>query len=300
MKKLILAGGSGFLGRALIHYFSGEYEIVILSRQTTSIPDARTVYWDAHHGGNWEEELNGAAALINLAGKNVSCRYNASNRAEILQSRVLSTQLLGAAIRRAAAPPPVWINLSTATIYRHAEDRDMDEETGEYHRDFSVLVAMAWEKAFFEADVSVRQVALRTGIVLGCSGGALPEWLRLVRRGLGGTEGPGSQFVSWIHQEDFAAAVRFAIENPHLSGIYNLTAPEPVTNAYFLRELRQKMGVPIGLPCPAWLLKIGTTLMGTEAELVLKSRRVVPRRLLANGFSFTYPHVTAALEQLLR
>jgi uncharacterized protein (TIGR01777 family) len=238
--------------------------------------------------------------LINLAGRSVNCRYTKENRQEILDSRVRSTMVLHQAIASLANPPAVWLNASTATIYRHALDRPMDEATGELGGDepgapdtwnFSIEVAKAWEQAFFSAATpKTRQVALRSAMTFSPDrNGVFDVFLGLVRHGLGGTNLPGTQYVSWIHDADLIRAVEFLIATPSLSGPINLASPNPLPNWQFLQILRQAWGTRIGLPVTPWMLEIGTFLLRTESELVLKSRRVVPGRLLEAGFEFTFP-----------
>lgn len=298
MKKLILAGGSGYLGTVLGLYFREKAEeLVVLSRHPKPAEgNRRYVVWDGRTAGAWTTELDGADAVVNLTGRSVNCRYTDRNRAEIIRSRVDSTAILGEAIRRAARPPAVWVNLSTATLYRHAEDRDMDEATGETGAGFSVDVAQRWEEAFWKAETpATRRVALRTAIVLGPTEGALLRLRTLVRFGLGGAQGRGSQFVSWLHEQDFARLVDWVLQNSAATGIYNAAAPGPVTNDYLMRTLRHQMRMPFGLPAPRWLLELGAQLIGTETELILKSRRVVSTRLRDEGFAFNFPTLQRAL-----
>lgn len=305
MKKLILAGGSGYLGTVLANYFGRRTEIVVLSRQSLASFQSnhivRVINWDGKTLGKWTRELEDADAIINLAGRSVNCCYTPKNQQEIFESRTDSTAVIAEAIQLAKHPPKVWLNTSTATIYRHAEDRDMDEYTGEYHDDFSVRVAKRWESVFFNAPVqsSVRKIALRTAIVLGRTEGVMLRLMNLVRYGLGGKQGPGSQFVSWIHELDFARAIDYLIEHPDLVGTFNLAAPSPVTNEFLMQTLRKFMRMPFGLPATKWMLKIGTWLIGTETELILKSRRVVPTRLLESGFTFSYPTIPLAIKEIV-
>lgn len=301
--KLILAGGTGFLGTVLANYLAPQYEIIVLSRHSLasfeSHHNIRFVKWDGNTLGAWTHELEGAFGLVNLAGKSVNCRYNKRNKAAIFDSRIASTKVLGAAIASIQNPPAVWLNSSTATIYRHAEDRDMDEMTGEFHDDFSVQVAKLWEQTFYEMPTPhTRKVALRASIVMGRADGAFPRFRNLAKLGLGGHQGSGSQFVSWIHEYDFARAVAFLLNNETCLGNFNLAA-NPVTNHYFMNSLRRVVHVPFGIPAPSWLLKIGMWLLGTETELLLKSRRVVSTRLKEAGFEFTFPTIEQALFDLI-
>jgi uncharacterized protein len=305
MKKIVIAGGTGYLGTVLSRSLSPTHEVVVLSRKPLCSFDSRFhvrfVHWDGQTLGPWIGELDGAEALINLAGKSVNCRYNVHNRQEIFDSRMQSTQVLAEAIGLVKNPPKVWLNSSTSTIYRHAEDRNQDEYTGDFGTDFSVQVAQLWEKTFFEHTLpATRQIALRTAIVLGRTEGVMHRLRRLVRFGLGGAQGHGSQFVSWIHEDDFVRAVMFLINDHTAEGVYNLTSPNPITNRFLMQTIRQTMGVGIGLPAPKWLLKIGAWLIGTETELILKSRRVVPTRLTEAGFEFEYSTIGLAIDQILR
>jgi hypothetical protein len=254
--------------------------------------------------------IDGADVVINLAGRSVDCRYTPANRKEIMESRVNSTRAVGRAIAAAARPPAVWINASTATIYRHSLDREMDEETGELGGGeagsqptwkFSTDVAKAWEAAFFDATTpGTRKVATRSAIVMIPGASWLGKLTNLMRLGLGGTEGPGTQFMSWIHATDFSRAVEFLLARNDIEGAVNVCSPNPLPNREFLRLLRSAYGVRIGPPLPERVLRLGSILMRTEAELVLKSRRVVPGRLLDAGFEFAYPDWPSAIRDLAR
>jgi len=293
-KKVVLAGGTGFIGKYLEdQYRRLGYEVLIISRQSQHI--------------SWEnrvaiiQALDNAELLINLAGKSVDCRYNAQNKREILESRTRTTKLLGEAIEACVKPPSLWINSSTATIYRHAEDRPMTEEGGEIGSGFSVDVAKQWEQAFFAFQLpATRQVALRIAIVLGSTGGVMTPFKNIVRFGLGGPQGPGTQQFSWIHIEDLFAIIRFIQEREDLDGVFNCSSPNPVTNREFMHRLRQTMGIKIGLPAPRFLLEIGALAIRTETELMLKSRWVIPERLQRAGYEFTYETIDAALRNLLQ
>lgn len=236
-------------------------------------------------------ELESADTVLNLAGRSVNCRYNEKNRADILNSRVNSTRILGHAIANCAKPPRVWLNSSTATIYRHAEDHPMDDETGEIGSGFSVGIALAWETEFFEANLpQTRRVALRTAMVMGPQpGGPFVVFHRLARLGLGGTLGSGKQMVSWIHDEDFCRAIQWLIDRDDVTGPINVCAPHPVPNREFMREVRLAARAPFGLPATRWMLEIGAIFLRTETELPLKSRWVLPTRLQAAGFTFRHP-----------
>ncbi|MCW4470682.1 TIGR01777 family oxidoreductase [Flavobacterium sp. MFBS3-15] len=300
MKKMIIAAGTGFLGNVLIDHFKNDYKIVVLTRGKAEIKnDIRYVNWDAKTMTGWEAELEGADVLINLAGKSVDCRYNEKNKSEIMASRVDSTVILDKAVSQCANPPKHWLNSSTATIYRNSVDKQMDEETGEIGHDFSMNVAKVWEKAFFRNETpGTLKTALRTSIVLGRNGGAFVPLKKLAQFGLGGRQGSGRQFVSWIHEKDFARAVEFIIER-RMEGPINVVSPTPVRNAAFMKTLRKAVGMPVGIPIGTSLLKLGAMLIGTETELVLKSRNVIPKRLTDAGFTFGYGDLGTALGNLL-
>ncbi len=307
--KILLPGGGGHLGTLLARAFHGQgHDVVVLSRTPT--PQLwRVVAWDGATLGPWTAELEGADAVINLAGLSVNCRYGPKNRAEITQSRMVSTQVLGAAIAQATRPPRVWLQSSTATIYAHRYDAPNDEMTGilgcpEPVPDtwnFSYKVAWAWERTCLEAPTpQTRKVLLRTAIVMSpMRNQAFDIFLKLVKFGLGGRAGDGRQFVSWMHDRDFVRAVQFLIERDDISGPVNLAAPNPLPNAEFMRELRAAWGIPFGLPAEKWMIEIGTFFMQSESELVLKSRRVVPGRLLAAGFKFDFPTWPEAARNLV-
>lgn len=301
MPHLVIAGGNGFLGRHVARAFvDADWHVTVLTRSDGTVDGATAVRWDGRTVDKWAKSLDGADALLNLAGRSVNCRYDARHRAEILNSRVDSTRALGEAIARCGTPPAVWLNSSTATIYRDARDRPQDEATGELGSGFSVGVGKAWEETFFAAPVSVRRVALRTAMVMGRgAGGPFSVFRTLARVGLGGAMGPGTQRVSWLHVEDFVAALRFLIERRDLDGAINLVAPDVPTNAEFMRTLRGAIGMPIGLPAPTPLMTIGAFFMRTETELPLKSRWVAPGRLRDAGFAFAHPTWVAAARNLV-
>lgn len=297
--KVVIPGGSGQVGHILARAFHrlGD-EVVVLSRNPSPKP-WRVIPWDGVSLGNWQAELEGCDALINLAGRSVNCRYNARNRAAILDSRVASTAILGQAIARMRKKPRVWLQAGTATIYAHRYDAPNDEYTGRIGGEeadapsewnFSIAVAKAWEATFENAEVApTRKLILRSAMTMSPDAGGVFATLHgLVRCGLGGSAGDGRQFVSWIHEEDFIAAVRWLLEREEMQGVVNLAAPNPLPNAEFMRELRRAAGVPFGLPARAWMLELGAIFLRTETELLLKSRRVVPTRLLETGFRFRY------------
>jgi len=306
--RIVVAGGSGFIGRLLTETLvSGENDIVVLTRfPQTAAQSIRQVRWDGRTLSDWASELEGARALINLAGRSVNCRYNERNRREILESRVDSTRVLGEAIARCSKPPPVWLNASTATIYKHAFDRQMDEATGEISATpeakdaFSIEVARAWEEAFFRASTpATRKVALRTAMVFASSKGGVYRVLRgLTRWGLGGAISGGRQYVSWIHEADFGRSVEWLIDRDDFSGPVNLASPNPIPQREMMRIVRRELGVPFGLPATRRMLEVAAFVHRTEAELIVKSRRVVPGRLQAAGFQFGFPRMEDAVREI--
>lgn len=308
--KIILAGGSGQVGTLLARAFHRDgHQTVVLSRKPAPAPWP-TLPWDGHSLGPWKDELEGADAVINLAGRSVNCRYNAQNRREIMESRVESTRVIGEAVAKANIPPRVWLQASTATIYEHRFDAPNDEITGILGGSepdapdtwrFSIDVATAWENAAMDAGPlpRTRLVLLRSAITMSPDrGGAFDLLLRLVRFGLGGQNGNGRQYVSWIHETDFIRAIYWLIEHDSLRGPVNLAAPNPLPNASFMRELRRAWGMPIGLPSAEWMLEVGAYFLRTETELILKSRRVVPTLLLRAGFEFHFSHWREAARDL--
>jgi uncharacterized protein (TIGR01777 family) len=306
-KRIILAGGSGYVGQALAKYFlDRQWDVVVLTRSPGRIGAiGRQVDWDARTQGHWQAELEGATAVINLAGKSVNCRYTAQNRKEILESRVDSTRVLGDAITRCLPPPQVWLNASTATIYKHTFDQAWDEAgeiaaTPEAKDAFSVEVGKAWEHALDNAKTPhTRKIAMRMAMVLGHgSNSVFPVLRRLVRLGLGGKMGSGRQFVSWIHEEDFCRAVEWLINHPEIRGPVNLTAPNPLSNLEMMSTLRRVCRVPFGLAASNWMLELGAFFLRTETELLIKSRRVIPRRLMESGFKFQFRTIREAFENL--
>jgi uncharacterized protein (TIGR01777 family) len=309
--KIVMPGGSGQVGTLLARAFQQDgHEVVVLSRKRYQAP-WRVTLWDAGTVGEWAHEIEGADAVINLAGRSVNCRYTPENRRLIKESRVLSTRAVGAAIASAKQPPKVWLQASTATIYAHRYDAPNDEITGilggaepdvpDTWR-FSIDVAQAWEQAADDANTpQTRKINMRSAMIMSADpGGVFDVLLRLVRHGLGGTEGDGRQYLSWIHGTDFIGAVYWLIEREYLAGAINLSSPEPLPNADFMRVLREAWGTPLGLPATEWMLEVGTFLMQSESELVLKSRRVIPARLLQDGFVFQFPGWPEAAQELCR
>lgn len=307
--KVLIPGGTGQVGTVLARAFHerGD-EVIVLSRSPQTTP-WRVVKWDAETLGDWAADLEGVDVVINLAGRSVNCRYNNDNRKLIKDSRVKSTLVLGEAIARASAPPRVWLQASTATIYGHRFDAANDEATGTlggsepnvpdtWH--FSIDVVTSWERALNEAVTPhTRKILLRSAIVLSPDrGGAFDMLLTLVRFGLGGRAGDGRQYVSWIHDQDFIRSIFWLIDHDEIEGPINLAAPNPAPNAEFMRALRAAWGIRVGLPATKWMLEIGAFLLRTETELILKSRRVVPGRLLESGFVFQFPTWAEAARDL--
>ena len=307
--KVVIPGGSGQVGAILARAFHADgHDVVVLSRQPQ--PSRwRTVAWDGATAGPWLREIDGSDVVINLSGRSVNCRYTPNNRRRILESRVKSTRVIGEAIAEARQPPRVWLQASTATIYAHRYDAANDEATGVIggHEpgapstwNFSIEVARAWERTLDEAATPrTRKIALRSAMTMSPdAGGIFDTLLTLVRRGLGGAAGDGRQFVSWIHFEDFVRATRWLIDHDEIDGAVNVAAPHPIAHEEFMRVLREASGTRVGLPATRWMLEIGAVFMRTETELILKSRRVVPARLLHSGFDFNYPIWNAAARDL--
>lgn len=307
--RIVIPGGSGQVGTILARHFAGAgHDVCVLSRSRAQ-SSWRTVEWDARSLGPWVRELDGADAVINLAGRSVNCRYTARNRAEIMNSRVDSTRVVGQAIAACTSPPRVWLQASTATIYAHRFDAPNDEATGLIGGSepdapdtwkFSIDVATAWERECeYAATPGTRKVLLRSAMTMSPDrGGIFDTLMGLVRKGLGGKAGDGRQFISWIHERDFCRAIDWLIARDDAAGAFNLAAPNPLPNAEFMRLLRHAAGVKVGLPATAWMLELGAVFMRTETELILKSRRVVPRRLIEAGLAFEHPEWGGAAAEL--
>lgn len=307
--KVVLPGGSGQLGAVLRRAFEADgHEVVVLSRGTPAPPGR--LQWDGRTLGDWAAVIDGADVVLNLAGRTVNCRYTDENLRQMMDSRVDSTRVVGEAIAAAAEPPRVWLQMSTATIYAHRFDAPNDEATGiiggsepdapAYWKQ-SIDIAQAWEATLEAAETPrTRKVALRAAMVMHPDPDSVFEVLsNLTRAGLGGAIAGGRQWVSWIHEDDFVAAVRFLIEREDLDGAVNLASPGPVTQRDFQAALREAWGVAIGLPATAWMAKIGAVFMQTDTELILKSRRVVPGRLQDEGFTFQHPAWPEAAKALV-
>ncbi|MBV9406359.1 MAG: TIGR01777 family oxidoreductase [Acidobacteriaceae bacterium] len=309
--RIVIPGGTGQIGNILARHFHEQGHCVTVIARHPKPAEWQTMLWDAQELGDWARAFERADVVINLAGRSVNCRYNATNRREIKNSRILSTAVVGRAISECAHAPRLWLNASTATIYRHSLDRPMDEsgELGGSEPDaprkwkFSIDVATSWERTFFAADTpATRKLALRSAMTMSPDpNGVFDHLLRLVQWGLGGPSGSGEQYISWIHDVDFVRAIEFLIAHEEFSGVVNVSSPCPVTNRDFMCCLRHAWCTSyVGLPAPRWMLSIGAALLRTETELVLKSRRVVPRRLLDAGFEFHFPNWRGACQDLVQ
>ncbi|MFF0303482.1 TIGR01777 family oxidoreductase [Streptomyces sp. NPDC004562] len=306
--KIVIPGGTGQVGTVLNRALSAAgHEVVVLTRRPAR---AGEVGWDGTALGPWAAEIDGSDVVVNLAGRSVSCRYTAPNLKAMMDSRVRSTEIVGAAIAKAARPPRVWLQMSTATVYAHRFDAPHDEATGVIggrepdvpgYWSYSVDIATAWERALDEADTPhTRKVALRSAMVMSPDrGGVFDVLLRLARLGLGGPVAGGRQYVSWIHEHDFVRAVEFLIARDDLSGPVNLAAPQPLPQRRFMSALRSAARVPVGLPATKAMAEIGAFVLRSDTELLLKSRRVVPGRLLDAGFGFTHPDWPGAARELV-
>ncbi len=308
--KIVIPGGSGQVGTVLARAFHERGDdVVVLSRTQTTAPPSRTVKWDGESLGEWVSEFEGADAIINLAGQSVNCRYTEANRRIITESRVKSTRIVGQAIAETDNAPRAWLQASTATLYAHRYDAPNDEATGIIGGSepnapdtwrFSIDVVKKWERELNAAATPhTRKVLMRSAIVMSPGqGGPFDMLLRLVRLGLGGRFGDGKEFVSWIHDQDFVRAVDWLIQQEDLEGPVNLAAPNPIPNSEFMQALRKAWGIPFGLPATEWMLELGAFVLRSETELMLKSRRVVPSRLLQSGFSFLFPIWKEAAREL--
>ena len=312
-KKIIIAGGTGFIGQELARYFAPSNSVIILTRGLEKVknnsfgnpsfshdgPSIKRVQWNANTGGEWVKELEGAELLINLSGKTVNCRYTKKNKKEIFDSRINATRALGMAVHQLTRPPRLWINASSATIYPHATDSPRDESFTDFADDFSVQVCQAWEKAFFEQRTPfTRKIVLRMAITIG-SGGILTPYFNLLKFGLGGKQGNGKQLYSWVHISDTCRIIEWLTDHQEMEGIVNCVSPGVVNNKTFMKTLRKVTGHVFGLPAFEWMLRMGALIIGTEPELVLKSRWVLPGRLIGSGFVFQYSELEGAFREII-
>ena len=300
-EKIVITGGSGFLGKSLSrHLSSNGYKVVIVSRHCP-VKSGPWIHknWDGINNGDWSEELEDASAVVNLAGRSVDCRKTPKNCAEILNSRVNSVKALGKAFEALSSPPRAWIQMSTAHIYGDPPT-ELCTEDSPFGEGLAPIVGEAWEKAYKEhAPDSVRQVILRTSFVIGNSGGAFPKLRTLARYGLGGKAGNGKQGISWIHEKDMNELMQQCIEDNRYNGTYVATAPEPVSYAAFMKSLRNALRSSIGLPAPAWLIRLGAKfILRTDPELILLGRYCKSTRLEEEGFRFKFPNINEALKDL--
>ncbi len=311
--KVVIPGGTGQVGGLLRRAMAAQgHDVVVLSRHPEQLePGIKHCRWDGRTLGDWADEIDGADAVINLAGRTVSCRYTDENLKQMMDSRVESTQVVGQAIAQAQHPPKVWLQMSTATIYADRRDAANDEATGIIggnepgvpdYWEFSVRIARNWEAAQLELDLpNTRRVALRSAMVMSPDrGGVFDVLLKLARLGLGGPVAGGGQYVSWIHDQDFIRAIAFLLARDDIEGPVNLAAPGPVPQRELMRSMRQAWGRRLGLPATAWMAEIGAWAMRSDTELLLKSRRVIPGRLLEAGFVFDYPEWSEASQDLVR
>ncbi|MEP7255610.1 MAG: TIGR01777 family oxidoreductase [Ferruginibacter sp.] len=314
-KKIIIAGGTGFIGQEICNYFGKENEIVILTRQlkdqktnafgeksirTEIAKNIQYIKWDGSTLGDWTTAFENADLVINLAGKTVNCRYTEKNKKEIFDSRTNAVKVIGLAIQKATVPPKLWINAASATIYPHATDTPRDESFANFANDFSVQVCQLWEKTFYEQRTPfTRKVALRMAITLG-AGGVMIPYFNLLKFGIGGKQGNGKQMYSWVHITDTCRMIEWIAEHDEMEGTYNCVSPNAVTNNMFMKTLRKITGHIVGLPAYEWMLAIGARLIGTEPELILKSRWVLPTKILQSGFTFKHPFLESAFEEIVR
>lgn len=299
--RVVIAGGSGFIGTSLASYLNQRgYDVVILSRQNSNTSNYRYARWDARSIGDWVRELDGAVGIVNLVGRSVDCIKTPAHQDEILRSRVEATRILGRAMRSVSSPPPTWVQMSTAHIYGDPPEIVCDESTlpgiG-----LAPTVGIAWEQEFSKAKLpSQREVVLRTSFVVGRHGGAMQRFKLLARFGLAGTIAGGKQGISWIHEDDMNAILERAMFNETMTGIYNVTSPNPVSQKVFMRELRRAIHVPIGLPATAWMVRIGAPLLlKSDPDLALYGRYVIPARLISEGYQFKFSNCAEALKNLL-
>jgi uncharacterized protein (TIGR01777 family) len=307
--KIIIAGGTGQIGKLLEKSFlEKKHQVCVISRKASKNPSH--VQWDSKNLGKWAEELENADVVINLAGRSVNCRYTKGNVNEMMSSRVNSTKVIGEAISKCKNPPKLWLQMSTATIYAHTFGESHNEENGilggsesdtPAYWKISIDIAKAWESELFAANTPhTRKVALRSAMVMNPgAGGVFDVLLKMVRVGLGGSTGSGNQYISWIHAQDFVRAIEHVIQHEHLKGAINFCAPNPLPQKSFMAILRSTWGMPFGLPATKWMAEIGAFVIRTDTELILKSRKVIPGRLIKDGFKFDYPTWDLAAKELI-
>lgn len=292
MNKIVIAGGTGFIGKHISKRFNDiGYDVKIISRS------AKHVNW---HEAEIIEALENAELVLNLSGKSINCRHTPDNRTEIYNSRLTATTLIGNSIKKCNNPPKLWINASASGIYNSNTKSALSEDDSEFGTDYIAKLVKDWEKTFIDFELeSTRQIALRTSVVLGKAGGALKPLIKLTKIGLGGKQSDGKQIFSWIHIEDYFRIILYLIHKHDLKGTINCTSPEPVTNKKLMSELRKSLKVPFGIPAPAWIIKIGAAIIGTESSLILKSTNIYPKRLNDSGFKFQYPELKIALNDII-
>lgn len=302
MKKVIVFAANGFIGNELLDFFIAKenFKVIAIARKEIkkNSTNFKSIIWDGVNLGTWKTELENADLLLNLTGRSVNCRYNADNKTEIYQSRIFSVRAIGKAISKCKIPPKVWMNFASATIYIHSYVPN-DEENGIIGSGFSVDVCKRWEETFYEQNTpQTRKINFRTAIVLGKSGGVFPVLKKLSKRGLGGTMGSGKQYFSWIHIDDLCRVVEFIFQNENLAGTFNLSAPNPIPNKELQKLIRKSNLFSINIPQPKFILEFGARLIKTETELIIKSRFVVPARLLDLDFNFKYENIETCLSSL--
>lgn len=301
LKKIVLAGGTGNIGKLLIAYFTKlNYEIVILSRQARKSHNSNISYqlWDGEKIGDWIQVLNGADTLINMSGKSIQCRFTESNKKELLESRILPTKILGEAIGKLDNPPRLWINFSGISIFEGL-DGFHDEESTYFSDTFLAELAKKWEDVFLSSfTLQTKKACLRLSPVLSKDFGMFKELLPLSKLGLGGQVGNGEQYISWIHEDDLIQMIRWIIDQESPSVLYHATAPKPEKNKIFMQNLRKAVHMPIGLPLPTPLAKLGAYFKGVESDMLLLTNAVESKRPLDEGFVFRYPTTELAFEKL--
>ncbi len=303
MKKLIIAGGSGLIGKALTKFFTEKnYEVVILSRaeNQSAYDNIRFVKWNGKTVEPlWQQELEGAEAVINLCGKSINCRFTATNKKELLLSRIDSTKAIGTAISICKNPPKVWFNSSSIAIYKYSETILHDEFSTQFNQDFLSEITHQWENAVHQFLLSnTRKIVMRTSLVMAKNDGVFLRLKRLTQFGLGGKQGSGSQLISWIHVNDFCKIIEYLLENKNANGVYNFCAPHPIANKNLMKTIQQKLKMPIALPAFEWMIKLGALLIGMEPDLILQSSNVASKRLMDAGFEFIYHDFKSAINVL--